>query len=203
MEANNVLSAEPLDPVLATIIAVTLGVLIYVGPIASALTSVFSKNWVIVLGTCLLSAAGFLIAAVPFQGDDLLALFAGSAIQVGGLLLAIGGVQSRRRWAAVWHAFEELSASVHAPFKGTQTFLAIELEMNTTDIYRQAIKRTFSQLYSVPPSTVDVAWSNEGETIVVKCAGKTFIHLILSDSNDDAPQFLSINHPAGRPAPLR
>ena len=64
--------------------------------------------------------------------------------------------------------------------------------MNTTDIYRQAIKRTFSQLYSVPPSTVDVAWSNEGETIVVKCAGKTFIHLILSDSND-APQFLSIN----------
>jgi hypothetical protein len=63
--------------------------------------------------------------------------------------------------------------------------------MNTTDIYRQAIKRTFSQLYSVPPSTVDVAWSNEGDTIVVKC--KTFIHLILSDSNNDAPQFLSIN----------
>jgi hypothetical protein len=29
--------------------------------------------------------------------------------------------------------------------------------------------------------------------IVVKCAGKTFIHLILSDSNDDAPQFLCIN----------
>ena len=27
--------------------------------------------------------------------------------------------------------------------------------MNTTDVYRQAIKRTFSQLYSVPPSTVD------------------------------------------------
>ena len=65
--------------------------------------------------------------------------------------------------------------------------------MNTTDIYRRAIKRTFSQLYSVPPSTVDVAWSNEGDTIVVKCAGKTFIHLILSDSNDDAPRFLSIN----------
>ena len=65
--------------------------------------------------------------------------------------------------------------------------------MNTTDIYRQAIKRTFSQLYSVPPSTVDVAWSNEGDTIVVICAGKTFIHLIFSNSNDDAPQFLSIN----------
>jgi hypothetical protein len=65
--------------------------------------------------------------------------------------------------------------------------------MNTTDIYRQAIKRTFSQLYSVPASTVDVAWSNEGDAIVVKCAGKTFIHLILSDSNDAAPQFLSID----------
>ena len=57
--------------------------------------------------------------------------------------------------------------------------------MNTTDIYRQAIKRT--------ASTVDVAWSNEGDAIVVKCAGKTFIHLILSDSNDAAPQFLSIS----------
>jgi hypothetical protein len=65
--------------------------------------------------------------------------------------------------------------------------------MNATDIYRQAIKRTFSQLYGVPPSTIDVTWSNEGDTIIVKCAGKTFIHLILSDSNDDAPQFLSIN----------
>ena len=65
--------------------------------------------------------------------------------------------------------------------------------MNATDIYRQAIKPTFSQLYGVPPSTIDVAWSNKGDTIIVKCAGKTFIRLILSDFNDDAPQFLSIN----------
>jgi hypothetical protein len=36
-------------------------------------------------------------------------------IQLSGLLLAIGGLQSGRRWAAVWHAFEELSASVHTP----------------------------------------------------------------------------------------
>ena len=113
MEANKVMIAEPLDAVLATIIVVILGVLIYVGPIASVLISVFSKNWVIVLGTCLLSAAGFLIAAVHFQYA--LALFAGSAIQVGALLLAIGGVQSHRRWAAFWHAYAELSASVHAP----------------------------------------------------------------------------------------
>ena len=40
--------------------------------------------------------------------------------------------------------------------------------MNTTDIYQQAIKRTFSQLYSVPPSTVDVALSIEVYTIVLK-----------------------------------
>jgi hypothetical protein len=65
--------------------------------------------------------------------------------------------------------------------------------VNATDIYRQAIERTFAQLYSVPPATVDITWNNEGETIVVKCAGKTFIHLILSDPDDDAPQFLSIN----------
>ena len=63
--------------------------------------------------------------------------------------------------------------------------------MNAIAVYRQAIKRTFSQLYSVPPDTVDVTWSDERDTIVVKCAGKTFLHLVLSDSNDDAPVFLS------------
>jgi hypothetical protein len=54
--------------------------------------------------------------------------------------------------------------------------------MNATDTYRQAIKRTFSELYSVPPDMVDVTLSDERDTIVVKCAGKTFLHL-LSDSN--------------------
>ena len=46
---------------------------------------------------------------------------------------------------------------------------------------------------------VDVLTS-QGQTLadairqnVVRCAGKTFIHLILNDSNDDAPQFLSMN----------
>jgi H+/gluconate symporter-like permease len=104
-------SAEPLDPVLATIIAVTLVVLIFVIPIASVLASVFSKSSVIVLATCLLSAAGFLVAIYPHP----VVVPAGIAIQLSGLLLAIGGVQSRRKWAAVWHALEELSASVYAP----------------------------------------------------------------------------------------
>ena len=61
--------------------------------------------------------------------------------------------------------------------------------MNTTDIYRQAIKRTFADLYGVSPDTVDVTWTSDN-TIVVQCAGKTFIHLILSDPDDDAPEFL-------------
>jgi hypothetical protein len=65
------------------------------------------------------------------------------------------------------------------------------LEMNTTDIYRQTIKRTFSQLYSVPPSTVDVAWSNQGDTIVVICAGKTFIHLIRAIPTTTRPSSLA------------
>ena len=59
--------------------------------------------------------------------------------------------------------------------------------MNRTDIYRQAIKRSFADLYGVSPGTVDVSWSTE--TIVVQCAGKTFLHPILSDPDDDAPEF--------------
>ena len=60
--------------------------------------------------------------------------------------------------------------------------------MNRTDIYRQAIKRTFSNLYGVSPDTVDVSWSI-GKTIIVQCAGKTFLHSILNDPDDDAPEF--------------
>jgi hypothetical protein len=61
--------------------------------------------------------------------------------------------------------------------------------VNQTDIYRQAIKRTFADLYGVSPDTVDVTWTSD-DTIVVQCAGKTFIQLNLSDPDDDAPEFL-------------
>jgi hypothetical protein len=61
--------------------------------------------------------------------------------------------------------------------------------VNQTDIYRHAIKRTFYDLYGVSPDTVDVTWTSDN-TIVVQCAGKTFIHLILIDPDDDAPEFL-------------
>ena len=43
--------------------------------------------------------------------------------------------------------------------------------MNRTDIYRQAIKRTFADLYSVSPGTVDVSWTT-GKTIVVHAQAK-------------------------------
>ena len=61
--------------------------------------------------------------------------------------------------------------------------------MNRIDIYRRAIKRTFADLYGVSPDAVDVNWTSD-DTIVVRCAGKTFIHSILSDPDDDAPEFL-------------
>ena len=60
--------------------------------------------------------------------------------------------------------------------------------VNRTDIYRRAIKRTFANLYGVSSDTVDVSWTT-GKTIVVQCAGKTFLHPILSDPDDDAPEF--------------
>src|SRR5262245_6920817 len=96
-EASNGLIAEALDPVPATIIAATLVVLIFVIPIASVLTSALSKSLVIVLATCLLSTAGFLVSIYPHP----VAVPVGIGIQVGGLLLAIGEVQSHRRLAAV------------------------------------------------------------------------------------------------------
>jgi len=58
-----------------------------------------------------------------------------------------------------------------------------------TDIYRQAIKRTFADLYGVSPGTVEVSWTT-GKTIVVQCAGKTFLHPILSEPDEKRKQFL-------------
>ncbi len=61
--------------------------------------------------------------------------------------------------------------------------------MNRTDIYCQAIKRTFADLYGVSPDTVEVSGTS-GESIAVQCACKAFLHLIRSDPDDDAPEFL-------------
>jgi hypothetical protein len=42
--------------------------------------------------------------------------------------------------------------------------------MNPTDIYRQAIKRTFADLYGVAPQEVDVSWRKDGDNITVRGA---------------------------------
>ena len=79
--------------------------------------------------------------------------------------------------------------------EGSQTFLAFELKVafvNRSGIYRQAIKRTFADLYGVSPEMVDVGWTS-GEIIVVQCAGKTFLHPILSDPDDSAPEFTCVD----------
>jgi hypothetical protein len=46
--------------------------------------------------------------------------------------------------------------------------------INKTVIHRRPIQRTFAELYSVPPRSVDVVWV--GESITVRCAGKIFTH---------------------------
>jgi hypothetical protein len=64
--------------------------------------------------------------------------------------------------------------------------------MNRTDIYRRAIKRTFTDLCGVSSDTVDVTWTI-GKIIVVPCAGKTVLHPILSDPDDDTPEFTCLD----------
>jgi hypothetical protein len=89
---------------------------------------------------------------------------------------------------ALFSLFRDKQQGMKKPAK---RFLVVELEMafvNRTDIYRQAINRTFADLYGVSPDTVDVSWTT-GKTIVVQCGGKTFLHPILSDPDDDEPEF--------------
>ena len=64
--------------------------------------------------------------------------------------------------------------------------------MNRTDIYRQAIKRTFADLYSVARHEIDVSWNKDGDNITVRCADKTFTHETIHDDDDDgALEFVS------------
>ena len=63
--------------------------------------------------------------------------------------------------------------------------------MNAHDIYREAIKRVFANLYGVSPDEVDVSWSSDSDVIIVRCTDKTFTHEILSDDNDATLGFVS------------
>jgi hypothetical protein len=60
-----------------------------------------------------------------------------------------------------------------------------------TDIYRQAIKRTFADLYGVSPVRSKVSWTTG--KIVVQCAGKMSLHPILSEPDDDTPEFTCLD----------
>ena len=73
-----------------------------------------------------------------------------------------------------------------------QTFPAPELEITSVqriDIYRQAIKRTFADLYGVAADTVEVSWASD-DRILVDCAGKRFNHFILSNFDDSVLEFV-------------
>ena len=63
--------------------------------------------------------------------------------------------------------------------------------MNRTDIYRQAIKRTFADLYSVARHEIDVSWNKDGDNITVRRAGKPFTHETIHDDDDGALEFVS------------
>jgi hypothetical protein len=62
--------------------------------------------------------------------------------------------------------------------------------MDTIDIYRRAIKRTFAGLYRVAPDEVDVSWSEDGDNITVRCADKTFTHETLHDDDESTLEFV-------------
>ena len=64
--------------------------------------------------------------------------------------------------------------------------------MGATDIYCQAIKRTFADLYGVAHHEVDVSWNKDGDYITVRCADKTFTHETIHDDDCDcALEFVS------------
>jgi hypothetical protein len=62
--------------------------------------------------------------------------------------------------------------------------------MNPTDIYRQAIKRTFADLHGVAPHEVDVSWSKDGDNITLRFADKTFTHETIHDDDDPTLEFV-------------
>ena len=44
--------------------------------------------------------------------------------------------------------------------------------MEAINVYREAIKRTFADVYQVLPETIDVSWGDD--TIAVRCSDHTF-----------------------------
>ena len=61
--------------------------------------------------------------------------------------------------------------------------------MRATEVYRQAIKRTFADLYGVGRHEVDVSW--DGDNITVRYADKTFTHDTIDEDDDSTLEFVS------------
>jgi hypothetical protein len=64
--------------------------------------------------------------------------------------------------------------------------------VNRTDIYRQAIKRAFADLYRVSSDTVDVA-GRVARASPYSAQAKRFFHPTLSDPDDDTPEFTCVD----------
>jgi hypothetical protein len=60
--------------------------------------------------------------------------------------------------------------------------------MEAINVYREAIKRTFADVYQVLPETIDVSWGDD--TITVRCSDHNFTHKI--DRDDETTlEFIS------------
>jgi hypothetical protein len=61
-------------------------------------------------------------------------------------------------------------------------------DMEAINVYREAIKRTFAEVYQVMPETIDVSWADD--TITERCSDHTFTHKI--DRDDETTlEFIS------------
>ena len=60
--------------------------------------------------------------------------------------------------------------------------------MKAINIYGEAIKRTFADVYQVLPETIDVSWGDN--TITVRCSDHTFTHKIDLDETTPSQRFV-------------
>lgn len=83
---------EAIDPGIATVVALSVALLIFILPIASSVVASLSRNLVIFLGTLMLSWGGFLILFLPSPVTVPITV----GMQLAGLLLAIGGISRNK-----------------------------------------------------------------------------------------------------------
>jgi hypothetical protein len=72
--------------------------------------------------------------------------------------------------------------------------------MKAINVYREAIKRMFADVYQVLPETIDVSWADDA--ITVRCSEHNFIHKIDRDdettlefiSDSEEPVTITLTH---------